>query len=245
MPQNQSNIPGVYKPRMEITAKGNIPLEQEPYVPIDTDILLKLFNLGFSREALMNFMGVEEKDNIDVEEAFSTIMSRLEKGDAPGGLVGYNFPQTYMPLKPIEGGEGKESAWRTRGEYFTSSESTVPDTFNIYGFEEAVMGDKEIGLSAAEWGLKTLTEGVETVYPDKEQHKLVKSHISKLIRRPIDMLFHEPLHSYFSHYKGKYPRSQEEYKKSTAKMTKSVLENMSEEELAELIYKALYGSGKY
>tara|TARA_R100000789_G_scaffold100155_1_gene108981 strand:- start:65 stop:868 length:804 start_codon:yes stop_codon:yes gene_type:complete len=264
IPGHQGDPPGVYKPRMQITDKGSTALEQEPYVPIDTGVLLKLFNLGFSREALMNFMGVEEKDNPDVEEAFSNIMGRVQKGDAPGGLVGYNFPQTYMPLKPIE---GKKAARRTGGEYFSSSpggwenrfiESAVPDTFNIYGTEEAIIFDPETGeeretnLSAAEYALKSLVEGVEIdgeIYDidvvDKWVGGALKPYVSKLMRRPVEKLFHEPLHSYFGHITGKYTTGQEHYAKHASKMTESVLEHMSEKELAELIYKALYGGGKY
>ena len=70
IPGHQGDPPGVYKPRMQITDKGSTALEQEPYVPIDTDVIRKLFTLGFSKEALMNFMGVEDEDNPDVEEAF-------------------------------------------------------------------------------------------------------------------------------------------------------------------------------
>ena len=94
MPQNQSNIPGVYKPG-RYNRNTNLPLEQEKYVPINTEGLLKLFNLGFTEESLMDFMGYGT-DEKDVKKGFKDIMSRIEKGDAPGGLVGYNFPQTFI-----------------------------------------------------------------------------------------------------------------------------------------------------
>ena len=38
IPGHQGDPPGVYKPRMQITDKGSTALEQEPYVPIDTDV---------------------------------------------------------------------------------------------------------------------------------------------------------------------------------------------------------------
>ena len=275
IPGHQGDPPGVYKPRMQITDKGSTALEQEPYVPIDTDVIRKLFTLGFSKEALMNFMGVEDEDNPVVDEAFKTIMSRVQKGDAPGGLVGYMFPQTYLPLTPIEGGKGKKSSFRTAGEYFSSApggwqirfeETTVPDTFNLYGFEKAVLVDPETGerhnkpgVSGAEYALKSLAEGIEIggeTYDVDEVDKSVggklKPKLIELMRRPINYLFHEPLHSYFGHtvrkdegLVKKYGYGQEHYAEHTSKMIDSVLENMSEKELAELIYKALYSGGKY
>jgi|TARA_Y100000310_G_C20466796_1_gene708048 hypothetical protein len=103
MPQNQINIPGAYNPGKYIRAT-NIPLEQEKYVPINTEVLLKLFNLGFTEEALMNFMG-HETDKKDANKVFKDIMSRIEKGDAPGGLVGYNFPQTFINKEETSSGD--------------------------------------------------------------------------------------------------------------------------------------------
>ena len=265
IPNHPDNRPGVYKPRMRITEEGSTSLEQEPYVPIDIDVIRKLFNIGFNKKTLMDFMEVEDEDNPDVEEAFKNIMGRIEKGDAPGGLVGYMFPQTYLPTTK----EGNNFS-RISGEYLSSApggwvnrfeETAVPDTFNLYGFEKAVLVDPETGelhnrtgLSGAEYALKSLVEGIEIdgeMYDVDEVDKAVggklKPKLLNMMKVPVDMLFHEPLHSYFGHTirGGKYAYSQDHYDKHVTKMRESVLKNMSENELAELIYKALYNSGNY
>ena len=78
---------------------------EQKNIPIDMESFAELFELGFDKESLKEL--VKDEDKLD--EIYNTILNRIKKGDAPGGLVAYAFPD-WEP--------GDEPGWRgARAEY--------------------------------------------------------------------------------------------------------------------------------
>ena len=274
MPQNQSNIPGVYKPTAGAprALEVGVQLHEEEYIPIPTDSLLELFKLGFTKESLADFMGVTDENDKSLNEAFNTILGRLEKGDAPGGLVGYRFPGTVVSTA-----KDRKEGVGTGGEYvgalkqqlydlrqnppFPPVSSKQEDGYTNYRFEaydEAQVKQVNDWLKKIK-SLQNLQKSVPdtfNIYANPFGEEETKSWKEQL----INSVLHEPLHSIFHHEEKESSKlrgshwdtqkywdkgyTQDEYMDFTNKMKNNILENMSEEELAATIYKLLYNNGQ-
>ena len=259
IPGHQNNIPGVYKPSYGAgkALDAGIELENEPYVPINTQSLLELFQLGFTKETLSDFMGKNINDK-SVTEAYNTIIGTLQKGDAPGGLVAYHFPETVLGDIENKQINGKSIKSATGGEYvnalsyllhnikqnppLTPVQVEKGDGTRTFSFE---IGNEKERKQLNDWQKKIqdLQEMRSTV-PDTFNIYANPYEWSKdkwLDKGILNALLHEPLHSYFDHDESTEKGfSQEEYHNLTDKMKSNILDTMSEEELSNTLYNLLY-----
>tara|TARA_R110000751_G_scaffold162299_1_gene268777 strand:+ start:46 stop:894 length:849 start_codon:yes stop_codon:yes gene_type:complete len=223
MPQNQSNIPGVYKPTSDPEYIG---LENRLHTPINTKSFADLFKIGFNKKALESMFGDYPVSDKDLDEYIDKILGRVEKGDAPGGLVAYYFPDTKIKTQ-----EGDDTYMRG-GNYIPALETAIGSFVKNrpkFEGEEYFIKDGQRFLRMPEtpevenWvsKLESLKE-MQRTSPDTfnifQQHSYEKDIIEsgksqentfpgvKLARdNLLSTLLHEPLHSVFHHGKeGEY-----------------------------------------
>jgi len=249
IPNHPDNKPGVYKPNYKSLAlNAGILLENEPYVPINTQSLLELFQLGFTKETLSDFMGKDINDK-SVTEAYSRIMGKVQKGDAPGGLVGYSFPETVLgDEETVEETDDKLIKTATGGEYVNSllymadelrKNPPFPpvmidkgDGTTDYGFNVERGGEEEKQIMDWITKIQDLQDkNVESAVPDTfniyatpfDRYRGERYKQENLIEASL----HEPLHAYFDHQESSERGfSQEEYHNFTNKMKSNILDNM-------------------
>ena len=257
IPNHPNNRPGVYKPSYGagIARDAGVLLENEPYVPINTQSLLELFQLGFTKETLSDFMGKNINDK-SVTKAYNTIMGRLQKGDAPGGLVAYHFPETVMDVENVQI-NGKSEEQTSGGEYVRALSYLLHNIKNnpplspvqvekgdgtrTFSFE---IGNEKERKQINDWQKKiqNLQEMRSTVPDTFNIYANPFGWKSKIKERnKLRALLHEPLHAYFDHDEStERGFSQEEYHSLTDKMKSNILNTMSEEELSKTLYNLLY-----
>jgi hypothetical protein len=251
---NIKNTPGVFKPSSHVRYAG---LENRKYTPINTQSFADLFSMGLDKKALQTLMKDNEQtsgsvSDDDLEFYLNKILSRVNKGDTAGGMVGYHFPDNEFRFTE----NGKD--YRESGTYTSAIDGAISSYLkNRPTFKgekiKTENGNKTLHIpptkEANNWisGLTKLRE-MKAAYPD------TFSLFGKQDEHTLKTLLHEPLHSIFTHDEGdgeldysSYHKergvkagqrggfSQERYSKTTDIMEQNILKQISKKQLQEMI----------
>ena len=146
-------------------------------------------------------------DKNKLDEYYNTILSRVEKGDAPGGLVAYAFPDYRPGVEDV----GKKDVLAAYTEAFSGRSDKLP--FNL--FKSATPDTINFFSTAIQEHQKS----------DNEPKNYL-----------LNTIYHEPIHSVASHgYSGEDNYGYKAYQAATDKMMSDAEKKVGADSLIQMI----------